>query len=82
MLPFDLSTLDKLRIYEVIEFRHITANDKQDIMEAIDVMKGRVKGAETGHTRSSSDSNSTMMGLMAVTAAGAIAFFGAKKFAN
>ena len=40
LMPNNLSTLDKLRIYEIIEFRHISADEKIQILQEISQIQG------------------------------------------
>ena len=89
LMPNNLSTLDKLRIYEIIEFRHISADEKIQILQEISQIQGQIRHStcnssaslKSGAANSSSSSN-MVMGSMVVAALGAASFFAVKHFNN
>ena len=83
-MPISLSVLDRLRIFEIIEYRHISANEKVELLTEMAKIRKTITystGSSKGRAKSS-DSTNFVLSTVAVAALGLLTFYGVKKYSE
>ena len=85
----ELSAIDRLRVYEIIEYRHISAREKKKLLAEIAAIQRSVKEStstlattDDNKGASSGDSTTLVLGSLAVTALGFVTFQLVSKFTD
>ena len=79
VFPQELSVLDRLRIYEIIEFRHISAKEKAELLAAMTTMQKAIRESPCNRSAQRTDQSLLVLNLLAVVGLGVATYFGVSK---